>query len=192
MGIGTNLGQSLQDGTFADADIVADNAIRADVRGGVDATTLANHRRGMNPCCEHGVRKKDRQHTGERHPGIGHNDERFGGRADGSGNHDGRSRARLGALEISLVFGKRQIPRSGAVRGRKPRQHQRRIAHDFSIQLLGYLGGSKRHIRFEIKKAVAMIEGAQGQHNTKFVKKRWLGVRKRVWTKYNWGFIFRA
>src|SRR5437870_3039867 len=77
MAVGADVIAALQDAARANPNVVVQNTIGPDMRGGIDLNRGIENGGGMNTRRENGLRKEQRQNFGKRDASIEHSNERF-------------------------------------------------------------------------------------------------------------------
>ena len=136
---------TLQNGASTDAHLLAENAIRSDVRAPVNLGRGRYDCGRVNAGGEDGLGKKQRQDFGKCNAGIGHANQDLLTGSEGLVNNDRRRRALLSPREIVLVLSESQVAGLGAVGRGKAFQHQIGVTHDFTSQTVGNFSDGKWH-----------------------------------------------
>src|SRR5689334_23069616 len=100
----------------------------------------------MEARLENRVGKEKWQYLGKGDPRIRHADQNLAFRREITVDNDGRSRALVGACEISLVLRKGQVPGLRAIGWSETVQFRSRVANDLAGEVLGNFSGGKGHL----------------------------------------------
>jgi hypothetical protein len=137
---------AMQGDARSDPRSFADNAVRSDVRGGINLSGRRHNRRRVDPCRQPRFGEEDSQCFGEGYARVGNSNQDFGSRDRLAVNNDGRSSTLLSTHEVTFVFSERQIAGLSAVGGGETIEDGSGVAHDLALQVARNFSGGKRHI----------------------------------------------
>jgi len=143
---GADVISGLEHRSRADPRLGFHHTIGPDMGGGIHLRFRRDNRGRMDTRLEDRLREEQVHHLGKGDPGVLNPEQHLARRGERPIDNDRRGRALLGAGEIVLILGERQVSRLGAISRSKPLDHQARITGDFGVQKFGNLSGGKRHI----------------------------------------------
>jgi hypothetical protein len=136
---------SHEHGADAQPHTLADDAIRPDVRRGINLRRRGDVRAWMNAGRVLVGRKKDRQQPGHGDSRIRHADENFFRRGDLAGHKNGGSLALFRDGQIRGFFSEGEVAVSGGVGRGKAGQYHRAVTNDFAVEPFRNLRNCEGH-----------------------------------------------
>ena len=143
--VGAEVISALQDNARTKDGAFTYDAVRSDVRGGVNFGRGGDDGGGVDTGRKLRFGEKQRQHLGERESGIRHADQNFTARQNGFSHEHGGRGAGFGFGKIIFVLGEGEVAGLCGFGGGEMAEQRGRVADDFSVKAAGEVAKGATH-----------------------------------------------